>query len=298
MSSSVSRSSATGVPSGAKRWCKKKSPGDVETVLVHPCDGPQMANDVGNNSAGSVNTNQEDHAGAPTPNDFLGPVFPDRVPAKVVAGMASMGEADIIKTHGLHMLLQCANAGNGIMEAFEGSRIYRLLADLDTVGIDNRQEIIELLIDEYLPCVEMVPIRAGLRYLIDDHHGDDLDITPPEEEALIAVYSIGLYGFNQIQCYWLLDNLINKVDDLPSLTDDEGAMSCLFKMIKNSVVPTADFWSSGNGPIERNKKSTDFTVAHPGMIYKYNEYLQPGWSAPMPHDTSAQGKPSMWKDPH
>ena len=50
-----------------------------------------------------------------------------------------------------------------------------------------------------------------------------------ELEALIAVYAVGLYGINYIQCYWLLDNLLDKEDDQPSLCDGEGAMSCLFE---------------------------------------------------------------------
>ena len=194
MSSSASRSSATGVPSGAKRWYKReKSPGGAETVLVRPCDEPQLVNDASDNIAESANTNLEDHAGASTPNDFSVPAFPNDIPAKAAAGMASEDEVDVIKTHGLHMLLQCANADSGIVEALENSGIYQLLTDLTTKGIDNKQKITRLLVDKYLPFVEMVPIRAGLRCLIDGRHNDELDITPLEEEALIAVYFIGLY---------------------------------------------------------------------------------------------------------
>ena len=82
------------------------------------------------------------------------------------------------------------------------------------------------------------------------------------------------------------------------MNEGNSAISFLFGRIKSNVDSTANFWSTGNGPVELHKSSDDFPISHPGLIFKYCLWNQPGWKAPSPHDVSAQGKPKDWSAKH
>ena len=137
MSSSASHSSATDVPANAKRWNKRSSDGE-KTVIAQPRDGSPPRDDGHVVYHADAGADIEDHAGAPTPSDFLRPDLPDRVSDKVLTALTSREEADIIKKHGLYMLLLCADANDDVLKRLEENKMYALVDGIDAKGGDNR----------------------------------------------------------------------------------------------------------------------------------------------------------------
>ena len=41
------------------------------------------------------------------------------------------------------------------------------------------------------------------------------------------MYAVAVYGMDHLQCYWLLDNLIDKRDEVVNLAEGNSAMAFL-----------------------------------------------------------------------